>query len=404
MRLAQTALLLVAMFALPAAAQSTWYVDVHATPPGNGSAASPYTSIQYAYDQPTTLKDHKIVVAPGLYVENFKDAPFKRVWIQASAGPTVTELRPLVPTEATVQLIAGSEIRGFTLSGNVLAGPENGALNLNPGYAVQCILRDNVSSVRAVGGSVLRCTIIGGDITVVCNGGLTMWNTIHTGSFTLPCFPNSGTSLSYCAGPDLHPLHSGVGNIKGDPGMWNVPGAEHLLAPGSPCIDAGEPFGPPDPDGSPMDIGAIPFDPDFNPFPTVYCTAKTTSQGCVPAIGFQGMATFEGEVPFVVSASQVHSTAPGLLFYGPGAHFLPFQGAWHCVEFPTPRVGGQAAAGSGLCGGTYSFDFAAHLAAGAHEFVTPGAQLACQWWSRDTEDPTGFGTTLTDALLFSVVP
>ena len=34
------------------------------------------------------------------------------------------------------------------------------------------------------------------------------------------------------------------------------------LHPDSPCIDAGDPDGEPDPDGSPLDIGAIPFDHD----------------------------------------------------------------------------------------------------------------------------------------------
>ena len=36
MRPLNPAFLLVATLALPAAAQTTWHVDVHATPPGNG--------------------------------------------------------------------------------------------------------------------------------------------------------------------------------------------------------------------------------------------------------------------------------------------------------------------------------------------------------------------------------
>jgi hypothetical protein len=400
MRLAQTALLLVAMFALPAAAQSTWYVDVHATPPGNGSAASPYTSIQYAIVQPTTHSGDALLVAPGTYVENIHigaSGPF--VHIVSAGGPTVTELRSFNPAKAGAYLYSGT-LEGFTVTGNGSGGINGGALNLGSGSAVRCVLRDNFGlGVYSYSGSLDQCTILGG-IVVECFGAIQMSNTIVTGAISPGCL---GNGINYCAGPDPD-LNSGTGNVIGNPGLWNFPGAEHLLAPGSPCIDAADPALLPDPDGSPADIGAIPFDADFNPNPTIFCTAKPTSLGCVPQIGFQGHATYHGEAPFVVSATQVHPNSPGLLFYGPGAHFLPFQGAWHCVEFPTPRVGGQFAGGSGLCGGTYSFDFAAHLAAGAHEFVTPGAQLACQWWSRDTEDPTGFGTTLTDALLFSVVP
>ena len=60
----------VLLIALPAAAQTTWFVDVHASGPGNGSAASPYTSIAFAHDQATTLPGDTIQVAAGTYVEN----------------------------------------------------------------------------------------------------------------------------------------------------------------------------------------------------------------------------------------------------------------------------------------------------------------------------------------------
>jgi hypothetical protein len=391
--------LLTALLALPAAAQTTWYVDVHATPPGNGSAASPYTSIQYAIEQPTTKSFDVLLVAPGTYVENVRiDHLGPHVHILASGGPTVTELRALDSSKATAFLYFG-KIEGFTVTGSGSGGVNGGGLNLGDGRAVRCVVRENAFAVYSYSGELSECTILG-NVVVEFFGDISMRNTIVTGTF----WPGAlGTFVNYCAGTDPK-LNAGTGNVIGDPGLWNFPGAEHLLAPGSPCIDAGDPNSPLDPDGSRADIGAIPFDADFNPNPTIFCTAKPTSLGCVPQIGFQGHATYHGEVPFVVSATQVHPNSPGLLFYGPGAHFLPFQGAWHCVEFPTPRVGGQFAGGSGLCGGTYSFDFAAHLAAGTYDFVTPGATLACQWWSRDTEDPTGWGTTLTDALLFSVVP
>ena len=399
MRPVSLAFLLVASLALPGAAQTTWHVDVHATPPGNGSAASPYTSIQYAILQPTTHSFDTLLVAPGTYIENIHiDSSGPYVHILASGGPAVTELRALNPGLANAFLETGT-IEGFTVTGNHSRGINGGALNLGNGRAVRCVVRDNLGlAVFSYSGSLLGCTIVGG-IFVECFGAIQMRNTIVTGSFSPGCL---GNVINYCAGSALP--NSGVGNHIGDPLLWNFPGAEHLLAPGSPCIDAGDPSSPPDPDGSPADIGAIPFDAAFDPNPTLFCTAKTTSLGCVPQIGFQGFATFQGEVPFVVSATGVHPGSPGLLFYGPGAHFLPFQGGWHCVQLPTPRVGVQVAGGSGLCGGTYSFDFAAHLAAGASNFVTPGVTLACQWWGRDAQDPTGFGTTLTDALLFSVVP
>jgi hypothetical protein len=50
-----------------ASAQSTWRGDDGATPPGNGTLASPYASIQYAIDQPTTIDGDLVLVAPGTY-------------------------------------------------------------------------------------------------------------------------------------------------------------------------------------------------------------------------------------------------------------------------------------------------------------------------------------------------
>ncbi|MEM7517775.1 MAG: hypothetical protein AAF368_12745, partial [Planctomycetota bacterium] len=51
-------------------AQNTWFVDAAATPPGDGSLATPYASIQFAYDQPGTLSGDILLLAPGEYEEN----------------------------------------------------------------------------------------------------------------------------------------------------------------------------------------------------------------------------------------------------------------------------------------------------------------------------------------------
>ncbi len=84
--------LLVGAFLLagPALTQTTWYVDVNGTPPGTGSQADPYTSIQYAIEQPATVDLDTILVSPGTCLENVDlDAP-------AAYWPCV-ELPGLVP-------------------------------------------------------------------------------------------------------------------------------------------------------------------------------------------------------------------------------------------------------------------------------------------------------------------
>lgn len=51
----------------------------------------------------------------------------------------------------------------------------------------------------------------------------------------------------------------GTGNISADPMFQDVFSNDYRLQAGSPCIDAGDPTSPPDPDGSRADMGAIPF-------------------------------------------------------------------------------------------------------------------------------------------------
>jgi hypothetical protein len=52
----------------------------------------------------------------------------------------------------------------------------------------------------------------------------------------------------------------GAGMIESDPLLAGVPLDLHLL-PGSPCINTADPAGPPDADGSPPDMGAVPYVP-----------------------------------------------------------------------------------------------------------------------------------------------
>jgi hypothetical protein len=56
------------------------------------------------------------------------------------------------------------------------------------------------------------------------------------------------------------------------------------------------------------------------------------------------------------------------------------------------------------CSGTLSFDFGARIASGIDPTLTAGATIAAQWLVRDPGDPLGFGTSLSDAILFTIAP
>jgi hypothetical protein len=385
----------------PAQAQTTWHVDGNAPGPGTGTLADPYKSIQYASNQVTTLAGDVLLVAPGVYTEALSLS--KHVIIRSSGGPAVTELRP----PSVIEFWAVLE--GFTLFGKP-TWPSDATIALHGGTLRGCVVRDNPTRVG------VRCSLDGFIINSVVTGNATG---VEVGVFDLGAYMHDSviwgntkdlensapeSEIHHCAGLATVTGTIGTGNVIGDPELWDIAGGDYRPKPGSPCIDAGDPAGPLDPDGSQGDIGLYVYDPTYAPGPEVYCTGKLNSQGCVPAIGAIGGASATWPAPFIITASNEIPQTPGLLFFGFGDGAMPFQGAWHCVEPPTPRVGGQVSAGSGTCGGTLSFDMNAYIQSGVYPSLVPGEIVYCQWWSRDLQDPVGFGTGLTNALYFGIAP
>ncbi|MEM9801652.1 MAG: hypothetical protein AAGA20_15100 [Planctomycetota bacterium] len=112
-------MLLLATLAL-AAPQTTWFVDASAVSPGDGTVAAPYTRVDFAVAQPTTLTGDTVVVAPGVYPDERIEPGTKVVMLRSSLGPSATTLvaRPGGP----VVLGSGSDplplrMEGFTLQG-----------------------------------------------------------------------------------------------------------------------------------------------------------------------------------------------------------------------------------------------------------------------------------------------
>src|SRR5688572_28279702 len=140
---------------------------------------------------------------------------------------------------------------------------------------------------------------------------------------------------------------------------------------------------------------------DWSPAaPSIYCTAKTTSAGCVPALALVGAPSASAPSGFSILAASVHPQNVGIYFFGRnGPAAVPFQGGLLCVTPPLVRVAPQLAGGTGTCGGTYALDFNAWLAANAPELRAPGEDFCVQCWFRDPPDPVS-GTGLTDAASF----
>src|SRR5688572_15190086 len=124
----------------PAMGQSTWYVDVQATPPGNGTEQSPYARIQYAIAQPTTQSGDRVYVAPGTYHEAL-DLLGKTLVVRGTGGSanTVIDAGGLFSPAITVENgeAEGTRIQGFTITGANPGGVIEGAGLRCQGSAVE---------------------------------------------------------------------------------------------------------------------------------------------------------------------------------------------------------------------------------------------------------------------------
>lgn len=248
------------------------------------------------------------------------------------------------------------------------------------------------------GGSADRCTLVGNQALSSTGGGA------------------ASAALASCIVRDNAPAQvltstvrysnvqggvAGIGNINSDPLFWNPATRDYHLRPGSPCINTGDPAAPLDSDGSRADMGAFPFDANYCTSPVSYCTAKTNSLGCLPAIGWTGSPTLSGADDFTLQASNVIGGRFGLVFWGYQPNATPYQGGLLCVYPPTIRTPAQLSPGSpGACDGSYSHAFTqAYMAQNA---LVAGQQIYFQWWMRD---PGAFANTgLSNALAVTICP
>jgi hypothetical protein len=139
---------------------------------------------------------------------------------------------------------------------------------------------------------------------------------------------------------------------------------------------------------------------------SIYCTAKTNSLGCVPAIGSSGTPSATLASPFLVSAAQVRNQKLGLLFYGFAPAATPFLGGLRCIGGPSIRTPVQSSGGNALpaddCSGAHAFDFNARIQSGVDPLLVAGEDVYCQWWTRDPGSAANIG--LTDALEIRIQP
>ncbi|HOS65674.1 MAG TPA: right-handed parallel beta-helix repeat-containing protein [Candidatus Latescibacteria bacterium] len=169
-------------------------------------------------------------------------------------------------------------ITGSTITGN-RAGRNSGGIRLVDAdlTLVNCLIAGNNASKYGGGiwmsdgstAQIENCTITdntGIDANTPA-GGIGVWassarlkNTIIWGNKTRDIDQGGGGIIlaSYC---DLGVTYGGTGNINADPLFVDPASQNFRLQNSSPCIDAGDPSSPKDPDGTRADMGMRPFDP-----------------------------------------------------------------------------------------------------------------------------------------------
>ncbi|MCY3000492.1 MAG: integrin alpha [Planctomycetota bacterium] len=145
------------------------------------------------------------------------------------------------------------------------------------------------------------------------------------------------------------------------------------------------------------------------PWVARYCTAGTSSNGCVPTINWSGAPRASSASGFLLTASGLEGQKSGLFFYGlSGRQETPWGAStsFLCVKAPTQRCNVLNTAGTaGSCNGFFVFDWLAYRTANPSSLgatLTVGELVQTQGWYRDPPSPKT--THLTGALEFLVGP
>ncbi len=164
--------------------------------------------------------------------------------------------------------------------------------------------------------------------------------------------------------------------------------------------------------GNSLDTNANAIPDECEPCTSViaYCTAGTTSSGCVPSLATLGTPSAAASSGFTVRATGVEGQKTGLLFYGTSgpksAAWAPGSSSWLCVKSPTQRTSSQATGGTaGACDGTIVLDVRAWLATHPTALGLPLSPGEIQNWQAWFRDPLAAATTnLTNAVQVRYCP
>ena len=157
----------------------------------------------------------------------------------------------------------GSDVIDLNFLGNGLGGAYCSDTPVGQGDDVVrgCVFAGG-DSLRVSGtnySTIDNCTFDGASI-LNGNKEVYMRNCIVRGAGSIESIGYVDATYSDIQGP----IPPGIGIIDSDPLWVNATAQDYALLPASPCIDAGDPSSPLDPDGTRADMGAIAFENAFD--------------------------------------------------------------------------------------------------------------------------------------------
>ena len=145
--------------------------------------------------------------------------------------------------------------------------------------------------------------------------------------------------------------------------------------------------------------------------PQVYCTAGTSSNGCLPSITANVQPNLSNTAGCVISVTNLEGQKQGLVFYGVNnVGFTPNPwgsgNSFSCVKAPTQRTGAQNSGGiAGLCTGSFGLLWDSYQSTHPSALGNPfgsGDNVYVQAWYRDPAAPKT--TNLSNALELTYLP
>jgi hypothetical protein len=169
-------------------------------------------------------------------------------------------------------------------------------------------------------------------------------------------------------------LDWGAGNFDADPLFKDAAAQDLHLSGGSPCIDSGDPSQPADADGTPADMGALPFQP--------FTDAGHALSGALGSGQLAGSGTGAAGSPVSLALGGAPPAAGATLFLGATLGLLSFKGGT-MVPDPLTIAGPFAVAGDGTL----------QLTGPLPSSVPSGFIVTLQFWWSDAGGPQGFAAS-----------